>query len=160
MAYTEPPAWGVGHLFTANEWTTYIRNNFRYLKGTDGVITLDSGILLPASAGTPAQHVLPREMPAKGLCSIAAGAASGVVVASFNVSGTTRHGTGDYTITWDRDFASAAYQVCISMSTGGVVQTTAQWLSKAAGSIRIQTINSSSGASVDTDVDVVAFGAQ
>jgi len=50
MAWTTPRDWTVGEIITEAMMDTHIKNNLRYLKGTDGVVTLDSGLILPDGA--------------------------------------------------------------------------------------------------------------
>lgn len=55
MAYNEPPLVVTGDVIPAALWNTYVRNNFRAVKGTDGPFTHDSGLTvtgaLTVSAG-------------------------------------------------------------------------------------------------------------
>jgi hypothetical protein len=44
MAYSEPPLVVTGDVIAASLWNTYVRLNFRAVKGTDGVFTHDSGL--------------------------------------------------------------------------------------------------------------------
>lgn len=94
-------------------------------KGT-GVLTLgtsDTGTVstatafIPASLGagpslgnTPAQHGLYRENVVKGWINFK-GTATASIYGSFNISALTRNSTGNYTITWDYDFAATPYAV-------------------------------------------------
>ena len=64
-------------------------------------------------------------------------------------------GTGDYTINWDTDFASAAYVVVV---TSEAAQT--QIISQAAGSVRIKTSNSAGSAVDAANINAVALGTQ
>lgn len=76
---------------------------------------------------------------------------------SYNVSSITDNGTGDYTITWDTDFADTNYCVVgseISAATRGV-----SFSNIATGSVSVHVFNSS-GAAVDGHVSVMAIGAQ
>lgn len=42
MSYNEPPLVVTGDVIPASLWNTYVRNNFRAVKGTDGPFTMDS----------------------------------------------------------------------------------------------------------------------
>ena len=44
MAYSEPPLVVTGDTIPAALWNTYVRLNFRAVKGTDGPFTMDSGL--------------------------------------------------------------------------------------------------------------------
>src|SRR5919108_5202871 len=52
MGYTTPPAVSVGAIHTATEWNTYVKDNLRYLKGTDGAVTIDHNMLIGPTAAT------------------------------------------------------------------------------------------------------------
>ncbi len=51
MAWTSPRTYTVGEIITKSILDTHVRDNLRYIKGTDGTVTLDSGIILPDGAG-------------------------------------------------------------------------------------------------------------
>lgn len=80
---------------------------------------------------------------------------------SFNVSGIVDNGTGDYTVTWDTDFASANYAVvCSHIDDNGTTPTYGQiaYYNKLAGSVDIKT-GDNSGSFVDVaSVSVIAIG--
>lgn len=80
---------------------------------------------------------------------------------SYNVSGITDNNVGDYTIAWEKDFASEHYAV------GGMTHNPASptqdmiisWQVIAAGSIRVQTSEDGS-TNVDSHLSVIATGDQ
>lgn len=81
---------------------------------------------------------------------------------SFNVSGIVDNGTGDYTVTWDTDFATTNY-VTVTTGNGGATNglVTQAQTTPAVGSIRI--ICKATSTNNDTDVDplmVLAIGDQ
>ena len=83
---------------------------------------------------------------------------------SFNVSGMTDHGTGDYTITINNDFGNANYSAvgcCIagtgSGNNGQVVSSQGSGGNAPAGSIRIAVQYSSNQAKNDVDGVSVHF---
>lgn len=87
---------------------------------------------------------------------------------SFNVSGITDNGTGDYTITWDRDFANADYAwtgACKrgdsgTVTDGDYVHGRKVASNPTAGTLRITT-NNHAGTIVDPQqVYIIAFGDQ
>jgi len=51
MAWTTPRDWSVGEVVTEAMMDTHIKDNLRYLKGLDGVITLSDSLILPDGAG-------------------------------------------------------------------------------------------------------------
>ncbi len=80
--------------------------------------------------------------------------------ASHNVLSITDNGTGDYTITWDTDFASAEYCATVGLTlTGGGNAEWAELGTFAAGSLQVTT--KTTAAQVDaTIVCLSAFGDQ
>lgn len=68
-----------------------------------------------AAPGPPAANTLYKDNIIKGWINFE-GTGTIAINDSFNVSGIVDNGTGDYTVTWDRDFASANYAPII---TGG-----------------------------------------
>ena len=83
-------------------------------KGLSGVTALSmaaaAGIIPAAVSGTPAQHGLFQENVIKGWVNFSG--ATATINDSFNVTSVSRTAAGDYTITWDRDFANSSY-ACI-----------------------------------------------
>jgi hypothetical protein len=79
---------------------------------------------------------------------------------SYNVSGITDNGTGNYTVTWDTDFGSANYAaVCSALNTGGGADTTCSPSTKLAGSLIVYTFASATGNAADSaDISVIAIG--
>ncbi len=51
MAWSNPRTYTVGEIITKSILDTHVKDNLRYLKGTDGTVTLDSGLILPDGAG-------------------------------------------------------------------------------------------------------------
>lgn len=81
---------------------------------------------------------------------------------SFNVSGITDNGTGDYTITWDVDFADANYAVsgiCGDSGSAGFIRVKAIAGSQLAGSLTIETLNNTGAAMTDIGrISIIAMG--
>jgi hypothetical protein len=83
---------------------------------------------------------------------------------SFNVSGITDNGTGDYSVAWDTDFGSINYVcagMCCYFDTRNVptVVTPYDYATKLVGSYRFQTSQVDNGAAVDSlDVHILAIG--
>jgi len=61
---------------------------------------------------------------------------------SYNVSGIVDNATGDYTITWDKDFANANYSVVASATETGGADILATINTIAAGSVQVETYDS------------------
>jgi hypothetical protein len=51
MGWTSPRTWNVGEIVTKALMDLHIRDNFRYLKGLDGAVSLDDALILPDGAG-------------------------------------------------------------------------------------------------------------
>lgn len=93
------------------------------------------------------------------------GDASPFIRNSFNVSSITDNGVGNYTITWDIDFANDDYVTLItieevasgsSCSVGGLKDVVATYLVGSADT-RIQNSN---GTDIDVSLQAVAYGDQ
>ena len=75
---------------------------------------------------------------------------------NYNVASATKNATGDYTITWDRDFAAADYVSLVTIDAS----TRLMWrvLNKAAGSLDIR-VETTAGANTDPDgISIACFG--
>ena len=79
-----------------------------------------------------------------------------------NVTSITDNGTGDYTITWDTNFSSAAYCVIATCRTAAAGNTSIASIKSgiAAGSVGIKCENDAGTAVDPAVVCVVAFGSQ
>ena len=51
MAWANPRTWSVGEIVTAAIQNTHVRDLFRYLKGLDGVPTIESGLIIDNTDG-------------------------------------------------------------------------------------------------------------
>jgi len=51
MGWTNPRTWAVGEIVTAAIQNTHVRDLFRYLKGLDGVPTIESGLIIDNTDG-------------------------------------------------------------------------------------------------------------
>ena len=51
MGWTAPRTWVVGEVVTAAIQNTHVRDNERYLKGLDGVVTVESGVAIDNAGG-------------------------------------------------------------------------------------------------------------
>ena len=78
---------------------------------------------------------------------------------SFNVSGITDNGVGDYTVTWDTNFANDDYSVVVGLSdaTSFTFYSTATYLTS---SVRIQTIAFAGGSQDASIINLIAIGDQ
>lgn len=52
MSWTDPRTWQVGEIVTKVIMDLHIKDNFRYLKGIDGVVTIQSGLIVDNTLGT------------------------------------------------------------------------------------------------------------
>lgn len=78
--------------------------------------------------------------------------------ASHNVSGVTYNAAGDYSVAWDRDFASVYYACTVSAVDNGGIVLAPKVNSQVAGSADVWVYNAAA-TKVDPDaVSVVAFG--
>ena len=85
---------------------------------------------------------------------------AGVIQGSgFNITSTGRNSIGDYTVTWDTDFADTDYAVSINSHTATDEGTFCSIKTKAVGSVRY-TVTNRAGSNVDFACDVMAFGDQ
>lgn len=85
--------------------------------------------------------------------------ASGAILASYNISGVTRNGMGDYTVNFTVGFSTANY-ACAPMIYGGTpgfVRTASQL----AGSIEVQVVNAANSGQFDpAQFSLACFGTQ
>jgi hypothetical protein len=84
---------------------------------------------------------------------------------SFNVTSITDNAVGDYTVTWDRDFASSVYTVVgIGRTIAGVTSVFIEENAASAptaGAFRLVVVRRDNGGTIDTAaVHLVAFGEQ
>ena len=77
---------------------------------------------------------------------------------SFNVSGVTDNGAGEYTVAWDRDFTSADYVVAGSAEYNGSAYSKICTGSQANGSVKIYSNNSGGGNEDMPSIHVMAIG--
>jgi hypothetical protein len=129
------------------------------------IVILDGSAKLPAVDGseltgfTAAQT--PTDIRIKGWASVTYSGGTPTLNDSFNVSGITDTGTGQLTVTWDTDFASANYAVVATVLNSD--QSPNIWAkigAIAAGSCRID-CNGSDGNLYDPEgIYVIAIGDQ
>jgi len=80
---------------------------------------------------------------------------------SYNVTSIADNGTGDYTVTWDTDFANDDYAALVtSGDLGGTVGTICRVYAVAVGTIRIQFVKLDGNAGDQNFVSVLAIGDQ
>lgn len=107
-----------------------------------------------AVSGTPAAHALYRDNVVKGWINFN-GTGTIATNTSFNVTSITDNGTGDYTVTWDRDF-TAIHTVVGSASNANYINIVGVNL----GSTQINTVTDAAAAEDTTTVCLVVLGAQ
>lgn len=114
-------------------------------------------------SGTPTANAMYRQSLIKGWVKFAGattGSHNGTVSYNLASNGVTRNGTGDYTISWDRDFSSADYVVSANaQSTGGAPLTVTVW-TVAAGTTQIQVQNAAATLVDPVAVHVLVIGMQ
>lgn len=118
----------------------------------------------PALGNTPVAHGLYRENVIKGWINFK-GTSTASIYGSFNVTSLARNGVGEYTITWDRDFAATPYAVAgmayEDADNGGIVAIDNLAGAMAVGSIAIVTEIANTNAAVDSTITtLIAVGAQ
>jgi len=85
----------------------------------------------------------------------------GTLLASYNVTSSAKNSTGNYTVTWDTDFASANYALTANPEGDYSQGYGAQIASKAAGTVTIKTYRDWEPPSLyDVKFMLIAFGAQ
>ena len=75
----------------------------------------------------------------------------------FNITSTTKNSTGNYTVTWNTDFADITYSAIVTVILGSAAFATIT--NHPVGSITY-IVNTASGALIDAQCDVIAFGTQ
>lgn len=124
---------------------------------TAGAVAISgNGAIVPAPvSGTPAQHGLYSNNVPKAWAYYTS-VTTTALIASFNVASVTDNGTGDTTLTIDRDFGSANFAVTVGVDTGAFVGVCT---GRTAGTVRILTFTSAAAA-VDVATSMVAMGTQ
>ena len=118
------------------------------------------GVTLPAFATPGVANDAYRESVIKGWIKLD-GSGTVSILASYNVTSITDNATGNYIITWNRDFATADYAVAgmLKANAGpanGIVATATQ----AAGTLEIYTSDMANNLTDFDEVTVIAIGAQ
>ncbi len=132
--------------------------------GTERAVLDVSGLQLTMAAASPPQaNTLVKDNIISGWINFD-GTGTIAINDSFNVSGITDNGSsGDYTVTWDRDFADANYAVAgaaINVSGDDMFVNISTTDALAAGSARILTVNQNGGAVDPSVVTLIAIGNQ
>lgn len=133
---------------------------------TTGIITAEGLTLVGAAPSPPTANTIYKDNIIKGWIQFN-GTGTIEINDSFNVSGITDNNVGDYTVTWDTDFANSNYTVSVvgKASSGGagasnIVAVTSEANNPAAGSVRIWSENVA-GTPVDNEqMHVIAIGDQ
>ena len=108
--------------------------------------------------GTPLPHTLYRNNVVKGWISLTMTTAT--IADSFNVASVTDNAVGDFTITWNLDFASANY-ACSAFGgdSGTIAFSFSHNGTLGVGSIRITARRNDNAALIDVDpLQVIAIG--
>ena len=80
-----------------------------------------------------------------------------IVTGSYNITSTAKNSTGNYTVTWATDF-SGEYTIVGGPETSGNRTITSS--GPGTGSTTMLSFTADSGAAVDSDTHIIAFGAQ
>jgi hypothetical protein len=113
---------------------------------------------VPDVAGTPVDDTLYSQSMVKGWVVVTGTTAA--ITSSYNVSGVVRDGVGLYTVSWDKDFASAAYVCVATTDRGAAAGEVATITAQVAGSVQI-IIQSAGGVTQDPEfLHVMAIGEQ
>lgn len=151
-----PSATGVGATLASAGSDTNV-NLILDPQGSGNVTVADNAGIVPAAvSGTPAQHGLYAGNVPKGWIRFNG---TGVISidASFNVTSITDNGTGDYTVTWDRDFSTANYAISV---TGDATARGAYTVALLAGSSQVRTADFNGTLTDAAIVTVTAIGGQ
>ncbi|MEE8433320.1 MAG: hypothetical protein V3S64_00895 [bacterium] len=127
-----------------------------------GTVEVASAIHLAGSpSGSPAVDTLYKDNVCRAWINFN-GTGTIAIRDSFNVASITDNGTGDYTVTWDTDFADADYAVVYSSGDDDLASQNIYAYtngSKLAGSVRMATTVAGTKTDAD-DTSVIAFGDQ
>src|SRR3990167_10612889 len=139
-----------------------LRGLYTFVKGNE-YLTLGAALqITTAPAGTPVANTLYADNICKAWINFN-GTGTIAIKDSFNVSGIVDNGVGDYTVTWDRDFADTNYALAIGAANNGAAQSVVNIYpiaSKLVGSVQINCL-SLAGAAIDSpDISLHGFGAQ
>lgn len=127
-----------------------------------------SGIITAATAFRPAANTsnppvanaLVQDNIVKGWI-VFKGTTTASIYGSFNVASLTHTSTGDYTVTWDRDFAATTYVIAGSSEHISTSRASVGTGLKATGTTQIYLYHHPSNTIVDKEVvDIIAIGRQ
>jgi len=125
-----------------------------------GTVHVSSAIVLGASpSGTPAANTLYADNICKGWINFN-GTGSIAIRDSFNVTSITDNGTGDYTVTWDRDFSAVDYMIACGGPPQLHVRNSLTTPDIAVGSVRLHARDALGGLADSAIACVIAIGAQ
>jgi len=115
-------------------------------------IKATGGIVPGVAPSTPLANTLYRENFARAWINFN-GTGTIAIRDSFNVASITDNGVGNYTVTWDTDFADVNYAPTTGAENGAIVGIANAPL---VGSIQIFSFNSSTNAAIDSNIVFVA----
>lgn len=120
-----------------------------------------SSVIVPAAlSGTPAANGIYRDNQVKGSCGINVSGGTPSAVSNYNVSSITDTGTGQVTVTWDRDFGNGNYTAvmgCERSGNNGMIRT---YGSKVVGSILLESRDLAGTLADPVSYSVIALGDQ
>lgn len=139
----------------------YIVNNAVFKTGAQSVAGVKTFTSIPIIPATPSSDTQATSkgyvdgLSVKGWINFN-GTGTIAINDSFNVTSITDEGTGDYTVTWDTDFANANYAITGSSSGARMIGTT----TLAVGAVRIGVFNTSGTSEDNAIICVMAIGDQ
>jgi len=126
---------------------------------SDAIVASGAVSIGGTAASPPLINTIYKENIVKGWISLD-GSGTAAVKDSFNVTSITDNGTGDYTITWNTDFANATYAIsALAIESSSDVRE-CYFTAKATGTCAIQVNNSGDSASDTDELCVIAIGDQ
>lgn len=144
----------VGDMFTFVEDAT---GNWRLLTNSRPY-QLNKLTFLSGPSSPPLANTLVKDNIVKGW--VYFDGSDGSILDSYNVSGVVRNGAGDYTVSWDRDFANVNYVVIATADAAVGDGFIPRYDNKIVGSVDILTVNSAANADDAVGVCVMAIGDQ
>lgn len=115
--------------------------------------------IVPNVIGVPVADTLYNQSMVKGWVN-ATGAAPPVIQESYNVTGVVRNSVGNYTVSWDKVFASTSYCCIITIDRGVGAAVSCYITAQGPGSVVIKTVDIVGGL-VDVEfLHVMVIGAQ
>ena len=120
-------------------------------------VTVDTLTTSTVGPGTPAANTLYTDNIIKGWIKFADGGTA-AITDDFNVTSIADNGTGDYTITWDRDFANDSYAAVGTSLDATSPDHFIVVVAQAAGTLQVNNANSGGTLAYAATAYVIAVG--